>query len=299
MPKQAIGSATPTIIPRRDLWLAALAWIAAYLALQVVGRFVRLPAGTPIPVVLGVVVASVVGFMLLSIAMTAALTRASLAPRAAIVALAGGLALWLGLLLYGGTLTAGGARPGRATALALAQGVDLGRTLAAVGIGTLVAALVRDRNLMLPAAVFAAFADYFMVHYGTVHQALSSEKGQKLLEAMSSKTPEIRVGGLPIPVLSVGMADIVFIAFFLACAIRLELNARGTLLAFAVILPLALLLVLITGWPVPALMPMALAFVLVNWRYFRLSQEERKAVAIAAGVVALATAGFFIVRALR
>lgn len=283
---------------RRDPWLVALGWIAAYLALQVAGRFARLPAGLPVPVVLGVVVASVLAFMLLSIFMTAALTRAVLLPRLAIVALVGGLAAWGGALLLGGALAAGGAKPGRGflTAILLAQAMDVGRTVAAVGIGTLVAALVRDRNIMLPAAVFAAFADYFMVHYGTVHVALSTEKGQKLLEAMSSKTPEIRVGGVPIPVLTVGMADVVFIAFFLACAIRLELNARGTLAAFAVLLPLAMLLVLVTGWPVPALMPMALAFVVVNWRCFRLSSEERKAVAIAAGVVALAVAGFFAFR---
>jgi hypothetical protein len=276
----------------------ALAWVAAYVALQVGGRFVRLPAGLPLPVILAVVVASVVGFMLLTVFMTAALTRAWLAPRAAILALVGGLAVWGGLLLLGGALASGGAKPGRGTAILLAQGIDLARTAAAVGIGTLVATIVRDRNIMLPAAVFAAFADYFMVHYGTVHVALSTEQGQKLLTAMSSTTPEIKVGGVPIPVLSVGMADIVFIAFFLACAIRLGLNARGTLWAFAAILPAALLLVLITGWPVPALMPMALAFVVVNWRGFKLSAEERKAVAICAVVVAVATAGFFAVRAL-
>jgi hypothetical protein len=273
--------------------------VAAYVALQLLGRFARLPAGTPGPLLLVVIVAAVVGFMLLTIGMAAALTRVWITPRAALIALGVGLAGWLALAYGGGALAAEGARLPRGARLALGLGIDLCRTAAAVGIGALVAALIRDRNILLPAAVFAAFADYFMVHFGTVHVALSSANGQKLLNAMSARTPEIRVGGIPIPTLTVGMADVVFVCFFIACTMRFAMNVRGTLAAFAVLLPAALLYVLITGHSVPALMPMALGFVIVNWGAFRLSPEERRAVAIAALVVALATAGFFLVRGLR
>lgn len=274
----------------------AIVCVGAYAALQLLGRFVRLPAETPWPLILTVVLGAVVGFMVLTIVMTAALTRLWLAPKAALIALVAGVAGWL-LLAYA-VAPLLGTKPPQGARVVLGLGVDLFRTTAAVGIGALVAALIRDRNILLPAALFAAFADYFMVHYGTVHVALSTEKGQKLVQAMSAKTPEIKVGGLAIPTLTVGMADIVFIAFFMACAIRLSLNARGTLWAFSAILPAALVYVLITGRSVPALLPMALAFVVVNWRCFRLTGQERRAVVIAAVLVVLATAGFFVVRAL-
>jgi hypothetical protein len=266
-------------------------WVALYLFFQLAGRLVRLPHGTPVPVVLTVVLLSVALFMLLTIMMTSALARALIAPRAAVVAIVLGLAAWLALAAYLG----GGKRPLEAR-LILSLVLDVSRAVAATGIGALVAAFIRDRNILLPAAVFAAFADYFMVNYGTVHVALRSEKGQQVLSAMSSHAPAVRVGNIAIPALTVGMADIVFIAFFVACVLRFGMNMRGTLTAFAVMLTAALLFVSITGAPVPALGPMALAFVAVNFRYFRLSRAELQAMGIAFVVVALAATGFFLWR---
>lgn len=272
----------------------AAIWIAVYFLFQLAGRLIRLPHGTLGWVVLAVVLASVTLFMLLTILMTSALTRVLMAPRAAIVAIALGLAIWLALAAYLG----GGKRPLEARLL-LSQMLDLSRAVAATGIGALVAAFIRDRNILLPAAVFAAFADYLMVNYGTVHVALRSEKGQQVVSAMSSHAPTVRVGNMAIPALSVGMADIVFIAFFVACVLRFGMNLRGTLVAFAVMLTAALLFVSITGAAVPALGPMALAFVAVNFRYFRLSRSELQAMGIAFAVVALVTTGFFVLRHFR
>jgi hypothetical protein len=116
---------------------------------------------------------------------------------------------------------------------------------------------------------------------------------------MSSHAPTVRVGEVAIPALTVGMADIVFIGFFVACVLRFDMNLRGTLGAFAVMLTAALLFVSITGAPVPALGPMALAFVAVNFRYFRLSRSELQAMGIAFAVVALLTTGFFVWRHLK
>jgi hypothetical protein len=76
--------------------------------------------------------------------------------------------------------------------------------------------------------------------------------------------------------------------------IRFGMNLRGTLGAFAVMLTAALIFVSLTGAPVPALGPMALAFVVVNFRYFRLSRAELQAMGIAFAVVLAATTAFFI-----
>jgi hypothetical protein len=272
----------------------AAIWIAVYFLFQLAGRLIQLPHGTSGWVVLAAVLASVTLFMLLTIMMTSALARVLMAPRAAVIAIAMGLAIWLALAVYLGA----GKRPMEARLL-LSQVLDLSRAVAATGIGALVAAFIRDRNILLPAAVFAAFADYLMVNYGTVHVALHSEKGQQVVSAMSSHAPTVRVGNMAIPALSVGMADIVFIAFFVACVLRFGMNLRGTLVAFAVMLTAALLFVSITGAAVPALGPMALAFVAVNFRYFRLSRSELQAMGIAFAVVALVTTGFFVLRHFR
>lgn len=297
MPKQADGSLPPEITVRQAPATLAIAGVAAYVVLQVAGRFVRLPVGTPLPLVLTVVVLTWSAFMVATVLMVSALARRWLAPRSALIALAFGIGGWLSLIGIAAMLGPAAAKLPRTIGLAFGLGSDLTLTVAKVGLGVLVAGLIREPNILLPAGAFAAFADYFMVRYGTVHVALSTERGQKLFDAVSSKTPAIQATGYQIPVLGIGPADIVFIAFFVACALRLEMASRATIVAFCIVLPIALVSALFTN--IPALLPMSVAFIIVNWRAFRLSPEERKSVAIAAGVVALATAGFFLIRALR
>lgn len=277
---------------------AAVLWVAVYVVFQLLGRFLRLPPGTPVWLILLVVLAATTLFMLLTIRLAAALAEALLEPRLALIAAGVGLVCWLlvassigtGLFSIGVRIPRGWHVP----RLILGQVADVARAFAAVGLGALVAGLIRERNILLPASIFAAFADIMMVNFGTVHVALQSEKGQKVVSAMSSHTPSVKVGSIAIPSLTVGMADIVFIGFFVACVVRFGMNLRGTLLAFSVLLTAALLAVAIWGLPVPALAPMAFAFLLTNYRHFQLSRSEKQAVGIAFALVALVTAGAFL-----
>jgi hypothetical protein len=136
--------------------------------------------------------------------------------------------------------------------------------------------LIRDRNILLPAGTFAAFADYFMVRFGTVHHALQSEPGTKLVQAMSAHVPAVHVS---LSATTMGMADFLFLAFFFACARRFDMNFRGTFVTLTVLLSLLLFFMpLLKAFP--AVAPMALGFVLVNIRYFKLTRAEIHATAL-------------------
>ena len=61
-----------------------------------------------------------------------------------------------------------------------------------------------------------------------------------------------------LPVLTVGMADFVFLAFFFACVFRFDLNFGATFVALFLLLTLSLFFVAVIG-PIPALAPVLLA----------------------------------------
>lgn len=172
--------------------------------------------------------------------------------------------------------------------------MDIGLALAAAGIGALIAAVIRDPNILLPASVFAAFADYLMVYtsIGIVHTKLQTEQGRQQIGAMSAHVPTPHPAIAP---LTVGMADYVFLAFFFACVYRFGMNERGTFAAFFLALTLSLLFVAYVS-AIPALAPMALAFVAVNFRHFRLSKSELQAMGLAFAIVAAVVAGLFFFR---
>src|SRR5205807_7021580 len=136
--------------------------------------FVQLPLAAPKWLIFLAYGLSTAAYMLLALAMLAALAGFLNTPQRALVALGIGLAEWLLLervLRHRLPLPLG---------LVLFNLLDLGRTLAAAGIGTLVATMIRDQNILLPASVFAAFADFVMVYspIGTVHHALQTPHGR-------------------------------------------------------------------------------------------------------------------------
>jgi hypothetical protein len=250
---------------------SAAVWLAIYVALQIGANFVSPPVRSRAAFVALALLSNAL-FIFVTLAVCASLTYAIRRPAPAVVLLVVGAVGW--------ALTTIGTR--HPSGLALATARELYLVITAVGLGILLANAIRERNILLPAAVFAAFADYFMVHYGTVHVVLKSgAKGQRLLNAMSAHVPRLHSH---LPVLTVGMADFVFLAFFFARVFRFELNFKATFVALFVLLTLSLFFVAVMG-PIPALVPMALGFVLVNFRRFKLSREEQQAMGAAAVIV--------------
>jgi hypothetical protein len=245
------------------------AWIWAALAAYVLFRWtvgvVRLPLGTPMGVLLFASAIVALGSIGLPIALIAALARAQVKGLIAGLIAALGLGLWFGLVAV-----AKGVPAGLFPVVATLQ--DLGKVLAAGGVGLVFATPIREPNILVPAGAFAAFADFVVVNFGTVHHALKSSKGQAVIEAVSAKVPAIHPR---LVTLTIGPADFLFLGIFLACAARFGMGLRRNAVLLAVVLAVSLMLIQanVVG-ALPALAPMSIAFVAANWRRFRLTREE-------------------------
>jgi hypothetical protein len=285
-----------------QLWPSALPWLAGYALLRVLLGLIRLPdALNPLAVgFASLAVSAAVIFLAsatLAVMVRQPLGAAALAQLflAGLVLFGSSLALQRPMLadqwLFGGQPVLLGIARGLPppAALGLAAAHDAGVICLGAAIGSAVALLIRDRNILLPAGTFAAFADYFMVKWGTVHVALQTPAGAKVVQQMSAGVPAVHHSLQPI---TMGMADFVFLAFFLACARRFEMNYRGTFLALATVLALLLFAI---PWlrQFPAVAPMALAFVLVNLRYFKLTRAEVHATALVFALMAALVGVFF------
>jgi hypothetical protein len=244
-------------------------WQPAALALLIFFVFrtglgaLRLPADTPQWVPLLAAVVTALGAIGLPIVAIALLARLRLAPGRSLLLALGGLFLWLALL---------GAMPLLPPALYIPVGAlqDLGKIVAAGGVGIALGGFLREPNILLPAGVFAAFADFVVVNFGTVKHALSSEEGHRVVEAVSAAVPAVHPS---LPPLMIGPADFLFLGIFLMCAVRFDFGLRRNAWVLTAVLALSLLAVPWVG-AVPALAPMSIAFVALNWRNFRLSRQE-------------------------
>lgn len=261
-----------------------LLWALAFLAFRVL--FVRLD-GLPPSLALPVGVAV---FMLLSL----------LGPRYAAPLRLPPVVSLLGFMLFGalslGIAAWWGGPPPRPLPVPLAAVADLCLILAAIALGHLLLRLFREPNLLVPAAVAAAVIDYAMVYSpsGTTRALL--EQHAEVVDKLSVAVP---VPGMPDLQLGVGFGDFVFLSLFLAAAVRFDLRERRTFWVCTAFLVVAMALVALTGVPVPALVPMAIAFVVANAGRIRFAREEVRAMGVVALVIAAAAVLALVARTLR
>lgn len=264
-------------------WRQVFLAVCTYALFRYLLAVLRLPVGTPDAALAVASLVTVTGAIALPIWAIAALTRALRGPGQSVLIAIAGLALWLGLLLV---------RPSPNLAPVFATLMDLGKIMAAGGVGMALAAALKEPNILLPAGLFAAFADFVVVTIGTVKQAQSTEKGQKLLEAVSAQAPAVHPR---LPTLTIGPADFLFLGVFLACVLRFDLGLRRNAIALAVVLAGSLLLVSLADISVPALAPMSLTFIALNWRKFKLSKQEIVSTFAVLGLVGALFVGYFVV----
>lgn len=254
---------------------AALVWLGAYALFRFTVGVLQLPLGTPDWVLLIANILVALGSIGLPIAGILALARLGVPWWRWLGLAVLGVALWIGLAAVTPP------RPGLVLALSATM-QDIGKIVGSAGLGLALARGIREPNILFPAGLFAAFADFVVVNFGTVKHALSSPKGQAVVKAVSAQVPSVHPKLAP---LTIGPADFLFLGLFLGCAARFAMGDRRTAWVLALVLALSLVLVPLIG-PVPALAPMSLAFVAVNWRHFRLSREE-----LVGSIVVLVVAG--------
>ena len=93
--------------------------------------------------------------------------------------------------------------------------------------------------------------------------------------------------------LAVGFADFLFIALFFACFQRFGIPSRRTFQVLGGVLAFYMLLVALTGLPLPALVPIAVVIIGMNLRQFRYERSEGFALLYAGLIVAAVAGGFY------
>lgn len=224
--------------------------------------------------------------------------------RSALVFLVIGVALHAGGYLVAERVL-GGRGIGAVILLSLGQA---GLMLWCLGLGALVSQKISDKNLLLPISIFLAGFDAFLVFAPTGPTKVLVEQRPEVFEAVAMQvpripTPETATGAVQ-ALAYVGPADLFFLAMFFVALFRFDMRTRTTFLAILPVLFAYLLVVLFLGHvrlgPVslamlPALVPIGLTILIVNWREFRMTAQE-KALTAVVGLLAvgLAAAGFIL-----
>jgi len=174
-----------------------------------------------------------------------------------------------------------------------------GLILWTVGLGAALATMIKDKNLLLPVGLFLAGFDVFTVvsEFGITRQVLVQRP--ELFQSVAYQVPTV---GSPEPQAFVGPADMFFLAMFFVALYRFGMRARETFLWMLPALAAYLLIVIFFGHvqvgrvslgALPALVPIGLVILLVNWREFSLTRTERVAtLGVAAVALGLAILGF-------
>lgn len=193
------------------------------------------------------------------------------------ILIAVGVLLQFGLLALDERLKLQGAMKG--VVIGISQ---LGLPLWCTGLGVLLGAGVKDKNILIPVSIFLAVYDMFLVltPVGPTSQLL---KNTKILQNVGMSVPKAEaaptVGTAAIQAY-IGMADIVFLAAFFVAIFRFQMRAKETMKALIWALSAYLIFVLGTGISMPALVPIGLVVLLVNRKEFRLSKDEWASTAV-------------------
>lgn len=189
--------------------------------------------------------------------------------------------------------------------------VQIGLLTWCLGLGALLALSIKDKNLIVPIALFLIGFDMFLVFapVAPTHRMIQDQAEfaqQALMGVPRVATPEERQehqGAKVVEIARVGPADFFFVAAFFAILSRFKMRAKQTLMWLAPVLGLYLLVVIVFGHlyigPIslgmlPAMVPIGLTFLAVNRREFSLNKEEKASTALVAAIAfGLAVAGIW------
>jgi hypothetical protein len=274
---------------RRSPALTVLLAFVAYGAFNLLLPLVPRPHHALLVLVLGILLVSTAAFMLLQLWLAQAIVAVKFRP-----AISGGLAVFcaiLFILFYRLSAPYGPNPP-----LLFQFGQGLAVTLGCTFLGILLAPIIREPNVLLPVALVAMPIDYLgaMTSIGFTQNMVANHPG--IVKGVSVPVPSVggaaHHGGLH-PIGFIGPGDILFVAFFFAVVLRLNLNVRGTFWWIYGLLTATMLVVLFTGINIAALVPMGLAVLIANFRSFKLKREEVFATAYAALFILVLVSSFY------
>ena len=178
-----------------------------------------------------------------------------------------------------------------------------------LGLGVLLALFIRDKNLMIPVAIFLIGFDMFLVFNPSAPTAFLMRQGSINAEVVLMTVPQMKGEGErrgKVESLAyVGPADLLFSAAFFTLLFRFGMRPRQTLNWLIPVLAAYLVVVVFFGTRsigplslamLPAMVPIGLTVLLVNRREFKLEKQELMGVLLVAAM-ALALAGYGVYRA--
>lgn len=154
--------------------------------------------------------------------------------------------------------------------------------------GQLLARVLSGPNILLPLAVVAAVFDLaYLLSGPTGHLLKTAPELYNRLSVGLGGFAGLAGGPAVSRTVGMGAGDVLLLAVLFSGVLRFALNARGT---FWCAFPLALigLLVAARGWNVPGAVLIVVGFVLANYRSFRFTREEKRAMLYAGLVLGLA-----------
>ena len=179
-----------------------------------------------------------------------------------------------------------------------------------LGLGVLLSLVIRDKNLMIPVAIFLVGFDMFLVFNPSAPTAKWMRENPAVAQAFLATVPGAQTaqqGQRPMgrveDMAYVGPADLLFAATFFTLLFRFGMRSRQTLNWLIPVLIVYLAVVLAFGDKnigplslamLPAMVPIGLTVLLVNRKEFKLEKLELLGVLlVAAMAVALAWYGIY------
>lgn len=170
-----------------------------------------------------------------------------------------------------------------------------------IGLGALIASLLREKNILIPVAIFLVAWDIFLVltPLGFTQKLMRSQP--HLLQQGGLALPKSQTDTMPISQVTnatagfVGPADLVFLGVFFLAMFRFDMKPERTFRVMVPVLIAYMIIVLFTGMALPALVPMGLVVLIVNWSEFKLNKDEWAGT----GVIAALAAAILIYSATR
>ena len=162
--------------------------------------------------------------------------------------------------------------------------------LAAALVGAGVGRVIKHPNTLLAAAGFSIFFDIVVVTMGTVAVLMKSKSNIIAAVSVGAGAMPTNAGPAavalkqydPISAVTIGPADVLFVALFLSAIYQLRLSRRETFIWMFSLLGIALLVVQITSLPIPALAPMGIAVLIANIAHAAFTKQEKRDLKIGA-----------------
>ncbi|MCH8979086.1 MAG: hypothetical protein IH945_07570 [Armatimonadetes bacterium] len=179
-----------------------------------------------------------------------------------------------------------------------------------LGLGVLLSFVIKDKNMLIPVAIFLVGFDMFLVFNPDAPTAKFMRENPAVSQAVLATVPGARTaqpGQRPMGKVQdmayIGPADLLFAATFFTLIFRFRMRSRQTLNWMVPVLIVYLAVILAFGdryigplslAMLPAMVPIGLTVLLVNRKEFKLQKQEVIGVVlVAAMAVALASYGVY------